>query len=145
MMRAPLLLPPLLGILALLPAHAGTPPDRVLRLESAVLAPCCYTEPVSRHQSEIAMKMRLEIAKWVEQGKSDEEILATYVERYGAKVLVDPNSVPRDWSYQLPWLLSAAAAMGLAAMIWRWRRAAPATAASSPLPDNLPDLPPEDE
>jgi len=38
---------------------------RVERLEHAVLAPCCYTEPVAIHQSEIAVKMRLEIAKWV--------------------------------------------------------------------------------
>jgi hypothetical protein len=28
-------------------------------LEHAVLAPCCYTEPVAIHQSEIAVKMRL--------------------------------------------------------------------------------------
>ena len=124
-MRARLLSLPLLGVLALLPVYAGAPPDRVLRLENAVLAPCCYTEPVSRHQSEIAMKMWLEIARWVDEGRPDDEILATYVERYGSKVLVDPNTLPRDWSYQLPWLLSAVAAIALAAMIRRWRRATP--------------------
>ncbi len=144
-MRTRLLSLPLLGMLALLPAHAGAQPDRVLRLENAVLAPCCYSEPVSRHQSEIALKMRLEIARWVDEGRSDEEILATYIERYGNKVLVDPNTLPRDWSYQLPWLLSAVAAIGLAAMIRRWRRATPATVAAAPPPENLPGLPPEDE
>ncbi len=144
-MRTRLLSLPLLGVLALLPVYAGAPPDRVLRLENAVLAPCCYTEPVSRHQSEIAMKMRLEIARWVDEGRPDDEILATYVERYGSKVLVDPNTLPRDWSYQLPWLLSAVAAIALAAMIRRWRRATPATASDSLPAENLPDLPPEDE
>ena len=37
---------------------AEAPNARIERLEGAVLAPCCYTEPVSIHQSEIALKMR---------------------------------------------------------------------------------------
>ena len=44
---------------------------RVDHLEHAVLAPCCYTEPVAIHQSEIAVKMRLEIVKWVAMGRPD--------------------------------------------------------------------------
>jgi cytochrome c-type biogenesis protein CcmH/NrfF len=36
---------------------------RVERLEHAVLAPCCCTQTVAVHQSEIAVKMRLQIAK----------------------------------------------------------------------------------
>jgi cytochrome c-type biogenesis protein CcmH/NrfF len=130
-------------IAACLPAFAGAQPDRVLRLENAVLAPCCYTEPVSRHQSEIAMKMRLEIAKWVDQGRPDDEILAEYVSRYGAKVLVDPNTLPRPWSYWVPWVLVAFAAVGTGALVLRWRRAAPAPAPAPAGP--LPDLPPDEE
>jgi cytochrome c-type biogenesis protein CcmH/NrfF len=42
---------------------------------------------VGQHQSEIAVQMRVQIAKWVGQGRTDEEILNTYAERYGAKVL----------------------------------------------------------
>ena len=47
----------LAGVFAL-PATAETPDEqkaRVQRIEDAVLAPCCYTEPVSRHQSEVAI------------------------------------------------------------------------------------------
>ena len=78
--------------LALLPAlvlaeTAEKQQARVERLEHAVLAPCCYTEPVAIHQSEIAVKMRLEIAKWVAAGRSDREIIDTYVGLYGSKVL----------------------------------------------------------
>jgi cytochrome c-type biogenesis protein CcmH/NrfF len=87
-----------IGVFALLPflAQGGAPQEqhaRIQRLEKAVLAPCCYTETVGQHQSEIAVQMRVEIAKWVEQGRTDEEILDTYAKRYGAKVLVDPNTV----------------------------------------------------
>ena len=104
-----------------------------------MLAPCCYTEPVSRHQSEIAMKMRLEIAKWVEAGRSDEKILAVYVDRYGAKILADPTSAPQEWSYLVPWILTFAAGIALSVMVLRWRRRAPA-----PEP-NLPDLPADED
>ncbi|MBS1856509.1 MAG: cytochrome c-type biogenesis protein CcmH [Acidobacteria bacterium] len=130
-------------IAACLPAFAGAQPDRVAHLENSVLAPCCYTEPVSRHQSEIAMKMRLEIAKWVEQGRSDEDILAEYVARYGAKVLVDPSTLPRPWSYWVPWVLVALASVGTGALVLRLRRAAPAPAPAFAGP--LPDLPPDEE
>jgi len=77
---------------------------RIARLEDAVLAPCCYTEPVSRHQSEIALKMRIEIAKWVLAGRTDREILGTYVDLYGARVLVDPRTRPEWWTPWIPWL-----------------------------------------
>jgi cytochrome c-type biogenesis protein CcmH/NrfF len=132
-----------LGWFAALPAGAGGQSDRVLRLENTVLAPCCYTEPVSIHQSEIAMKMRLEIAKWVEQGKSDDEILAEYKGRYGAKVMVDPRSIPQEWSYVVPWMMTIAAGTALSVMVWRWRRRAPAPAMVST--QNLPDLPPDED
>jgi cytochrome c-type biogenesis protein CcmH/NrfF len=69
--------------------------SRIEHLENALLAPCCYSEPVSRHRSEIALRMREEIANWVAQGKPDREILDIYKARYGARVLVEPEG--RAW------------------------------------------------
>jgi cytochrome c-type biogenesis protein CcmH/NrfF len=113
-------------------------------LEHAVLAPCCYTEPVAIHQSEIAVKMRLEIVKWVAAGKTDQEILNTYVGLYGARILVDPTTAPRWWIAWVPWL---ALAFGVAGGFWllqRWHAGPgiePAAAGGQPI--ELPDL--EDE
>ena len=90
-----------------LPARAAAADGqkaRIERLQDAVLAPCCYTEPVSKHQSEIAVKMRLEIAKWVTEGRTDQQILGTYVQLYGAKVLVDPRTRPGWWTPWIPWM-----------------------------------------
>ena len=95
--------------------------ERIQRLEKAVLAPCCYTETVGQHQSEIAVQMRVEIAKWVAQGRSDEEILDTYAQRYGAKVLVDPNTIPKGWTLVVPWTVAGLGMLGGAWMLWRWR------------------------
>ncbi len=114
---------------------------RVDRLEHAVLAPCCYEESVAIHQSEIALKMRLEIVKWVAQGKSDQEILKTYTALYGNEVLVNPRTVPRGWMPFFPWLLVI---LGVFLVVWllkRWRAAPiPAVAASDTEVQNLPDF-----
>jgi cytochrome c-type biogenesis protein CcmH len=142
--RAVLLLSALIALpVGAAPAEtSGEQQARVQRIEDAVLAPCCYAEPVSRHQSEIAVRMRLEITKWVAAGKTDQEILDAYVQRYGAKVLVDPRMKPGPWTHSVPWLALAA---GTAFTIWllrRWR-SGPMPAPSSSA-ETLPDLKDED-
>lgn len=130
----------LLPLLALAET-AEQPQVRVDRLEHAVLAPCCYTESVAIHQSEIAVKMRLEIAKWVAAGKSDQEILDTYAGLYGSKVLVDPRTVPRGWTPFAPWLVLILGVFLVAWLLKRWRAAPrPATTLSVTEVLNLPDL-----
>jgi cytochrome c-type biogenesis protein CcmH/NrfF len=119
---------------------------RVARLEDAVLAPCCYTEPVSRHQSEIAVKMRLEIAKWVGEGRSDREILDAYVQRYGAKVLVDPRTKPAWWMPWVPWsVLILAMPLGYW-LLQQWHaKSVPALSVTGVEPSALPDFECEEE
>ena len=130
-------------------AHAESQKEqdaRIARLQDAVLAPCCYTEPVSRHQSEIALKMRIEIAKWVTAGKTDREILGAYIDLYGSKVLVDPRSKPGAWTPWVPWL-TLILAMAFGCWLLRHWRAAPVPAGMSPgasEPGDLPDFEIED-
>ena len=107
-----------------------------------MLAPCYYTEPASRHQSEVAIKMRIEIAKWVEEGKTDQEILDTYLQQYGSRVPVDPRSIAGWWT---PWVprLAAIFAIGLGFWLVRhWRAKALPAALLSPGPEaaELPDF-----
>jgi cytochrome c-type biogenesis protein CcmH/NrfF len=118
----------LIGSLVLLSLLASpeTPAQqraRIERLEDAILAPCCYAEPISRHQSEIAIQMRLQIAQWVAQGRSDQDILHSYTKLYGAKVLVDPATAPREWMYLVPWIALALGGMLAAWLLKRWRNA----------------------
>jgi cytochrome c-type biogenesis protein CcmH/NrfF len=115
------------------PASAATANDqeaRIKRIEASVLAPCCYTEPVSIHQSEIAVKMRLEIARWVAAGRTDREILDTYVQQYGSKVLVDPRTIPGWWAPWIPWLTVIAAMCFGFWLLRRWQ--------AKPVPDAMP-------
>ncbi len=119
---------------------------RIGRLERAVLAPCCYAEPVAIHQSEIALKMRLEIAKWVISGKSDQEILGAYVQEYGAKVLVDPRTIPAWWTPWIPWLTVVFGVAVVFLILKRWRSNRLPPAPPSGFEDRpLPDIDIEDE
>ena len=85
-------------ILLLLLATTVIPPtpsphqsERIVHLEDSLLAPCCYTQPVSKHMSDIAFDMRREISEMVLDGKSDREILDHYKALYGLQILVDPE------------------------------------------------------
>ena len=64
---------------------------RIEALQGSLLAPCCYAEPVSRHQSEVALRMKVEIARSVAAGKSDEEIIAAYKQQFGDRVYQPPK------------------------------------------------------
>ncbi len=98
-----------------------SPEQRITALENKLLAPCCYSEPVSRHQSEVALRMRLEIARLVQEGKSDNEIIDGYVNQYGQKVIADFAPTP-SWAHLVPWLLVPLGSIGLAVWIRRMVR-----------------------
>jgi formate-dependent nitrite reductase complex subunit NrfG len=113
------------ALLLLLPALAGagdSPSEqraRIQALENMFLAPCCYSEPVSRHRSDVALQMRAEIARWVAEGRSDREIIDTYKQRYGARVLVEPEGLQWWWMHVVPWVVLL---LGLALTIGLLRR-----------------------
>lgn len=111
-----------LAALILCAAGASAANPRVEALERVLLAPCCYKEPISRHHSEVATKMKLEVAESVAEGKSDEEILNAYRERYGARVVVPPEPDPSPWIRGIPWLAAAAGGVVVAWILARWRR-----------------------
>jgi cytochrome c-type biogenesis protein CcmH/NrfF len=93
------------GRAAIDPAAGG----RIASLENRLLAPCCYEEPVSRHQSEAALKMRMEIERLVTAGKSEQEVIDYYVREYGSKIMAGYAPTP-GWAQFVPWGLAIAAA-----------------------------------
>ncbi len=63
---------------------------RARALEAKLMAPCCFTQTIDQHESDIARQMRTEVRAWLAQGFSDQQILDIYVERYGARILAVP-------------------------------------------------------
>ena len=93
--------------------------DRIRALQEKLIAPCCWSESVAMHRSEIAAEMRAEIARMVQEGRTDREILDFYKARYGARILMEPEGQLRLWAYTIP---AVATAAGLALVVWMIRR-----------------------
>ncbi|MCS7043259.1 MAG: cytochrome c-type biogenesis protein CcmH [Bryobacteraceae bacterium] len=97
----------------------GQAKDRARSLQEKLVAPCCWSESVASHRSEIAAEIRAEISRMVAEGKSDREILDFYKAKYGARILMEPEGELRLWAYTIP---VAASIVGLAFVIWIIRR-----------------------
>ena len=115
------------GMDALAEEGAGLVPSDIdveaKAIENMLMAPCCWTQPVSKHYSGVATEMRKEIRRRLSEGQTREQILAHYVGRYGTRILSMP---PRQgfslMAYILPVLFLAGGGVVLTALLGRRRR-----------------------
>lgn len=64
------------------------------RLEGRIMAPCCWMQTIDIHASPIAEELRGEIRRRLKAGETPEAIEASFVQRYGPKILAVPDSSP---------------------------------------------------
>jgi cytochrome c-type biogenesis protein CcmH len=64
------------------------------RLEGRIMAPCCWNQTIDIHGSEPSYELRREIRRRLKAGESADAIEASFVQRYGAKILAVPDSSP---------------------------------------------------
>ena len=111
--------------------------DQVREIEDSLIAPCCWSQPVSQHYSEVAEQIRNEVQAMVASGKSRDEILDYYVAKYGERILATPR--PKGFNslvYILPWAALIVGALVLAMLLKKLRSPDPAaTAEPAALPD----------
>jgi cytochrome c-type biogenesis protein CcmH len=109
--------------------------EKAREIEDNLIAPCCWTQPVSQHYSEVSEQIRQEVRAMVEAGKSRDEIFDYYVAKYGERILAAPRAKGFNaLAYILPW---AALALGAGLLIVLLRKV------RSPAPARIPDpLPP---
>ena len=69
----------------------------IRKIEGRIMAPCCYTQTILEHQSQVAEDMREEVTAMVASGKNEPEIIEYYRTKYGETILV----VPDGWSGRL--------------------------------------------
>lgn len=122
-----------LGASAAEPATAtDTAEARAQALEAKLMAPCCFTQTIDQHESDIARQMRAEVRAWLGQGFSDQQILDLYVERYGARILAVPP--PQGFNrllYWMPYLVTLALLTAVCLTLWVWYRRAHSPGASA--------------
>ena len=117
-----------LTALVLVVAFAGTAPtsgvsdERLFALAERLKCQQCVGESVAGSQSPSAVQFREEIAAQMGAGRTDDEILNFFVDRYGREVLLNP---PSSGLGSLVWIVpvvaGAAALLALAATFRRWR------------------------
>ncbi len=111
--------------------------DKVREIEDSIIAPCCWSQPVSQHYSEVAEQIRNEVQTMVAAGKSRDEILDFYVAKYGERILATPRA--RGFNslvYILPWAALIAGASLLLLLLKKLRKPGVAV---EPAPAALPD------
>ena len=76
--------------------------ERYNKVTHALVAPCCWREAIAIHRSAEALQMLDEVEQLVASGRSEQEIKAIYVARYGVRILADPPGREGQWLYVMP-------------------------------------------
>ena len=63
------------------------------RLEDELIAPCCFRQTVAHHDSEIATHIKQSIREQIALGRSEREILDSFVALYGEAILAEPRAL----------------------------------------------------
>lgn len=66
---------------------------RYHRLCQNLIAPCCWSQTVELHSSAAAEQCRVEVATLIRDGRSDREILDSFIQRYGVRILAEPEGI----------------------------------------------------
>ncbi len=99
-----------------------TPAQRAASIESVVRCPTCEDLSVAQSSAPTAVAVRAAVAQQIAAGRSDQQIEAYLVDRYGSSIVLDPPA--RGWSL-LVWLFPLAGglvALGAVArvLVRRW-------------------------
>ena len=96
--------------------------DRVRAIAASIKCPTCRSQSVLDSDAPASEAARVEIARQVEAGRTDAEIRAYFVSRYGEEILLNP---PRSGIAGLVWVLPVAGLVlslaGLVVAFRRWR------------------------
>lgn len=101
---------------------AGAEGPGAKALEARLLAPCCWNGTLDMHDSELAQSLRREIEERAGRGESIDAIEADMLGRYGARMRGLPNAGALSSTVVALFAAIAAGAIGIGAMVVRWRR-----------------------
>ncbi len=113
-------------LLALVLAHpdglTSRQTEEIRKVESRLLAPCCYTQSIAVHGSDIAVQMRGEVAEMVAHGETEEQIVSHYRNIYGERILIVPDGLTGRILFSVPLLTSALGCLVLFVCLQRMLR-----------------------
>lgn len=128
-------------VLALTVAVAQPDPAAIERqakeLEAKLIAPCCWSQQVSVHQSPASDEIKAAVRRMLADGKTPQQILDIYVEEYGDRILAEPPARGFNAAlYVAPWIFLVASVGLVVVVIKRLRTpgtAVPVAAEQAPV------------
>ena len=75
-------------------------------INKMLMCPVCPGESIDQSQNDLAINMKAIVKEQISEGKTDDEILDYFVQKYGVVVLMEP---PRDGFGILAWLIPVVA------------------------------------
>ncbi|HSK08560.1 MAG TPA: cytochrome c-type biogenesis protein CcmH [Vicinamibacterales bacterium] len=126
----------LVALLTAAPPLSGPALETEARqIETMLIAPCCWNQQVSEHQSPASDEVKKEVRAMLAAGASRQEVLDSFAARYGNRILAEPPAVGfTRFLYVLPWVFFGGSAIGLTFLVRRMsaRRPAPEPSAANP-------------
>lgn len=108
------------------------------KIETMLIAPCCWRQPVAEHYSAAADQIRTDVRVMLASGLTQDQILQKYVAEYGERILSQPPARGfNSLAYLLPVLFLACGA-GVALLVVRRLRPAHAKVAAAQPSDKAP-------
>ncbi|HEY7452476.1 MAG TPA: cytochrome c-type biogenesis protein CcmH [Candidatus Limnocylindria bacterium] len=132
------------ALLILRPAPPASVDEQVDAIASELRCPDCAGLSAADSPTRAAAEIRREVAQQVTTGRTEDEIKASFVARYGSWILLEPPGVA---PWLIPLLVTAVGAVGLAAWLLRPGRAnevagPPPDGADAPAPNTGVPSPP---
>jgi len=133
-------------LVLILALSVGGPPtgaalEREARaIDAMLVAPCCFSQQVSVHQSDAAQQVKQDVRRRLAAGETQRQIVDAYVATYGKHILAEPRAEGFDLMlYATPFLMLLASVALIPLIIRRvsMHRLADATA-SGPRSDAAP-------
>jgi cytochrome c-type biogenesis protein CcmH len=127
----------LLAVVLALSLGQSPPPADLERearaIDATLVAPCCFRQEVSVHQSAAADEVRRDVRARLTAGQTREQIIDAYVSRYGKRILVEPPAVGFDLMlYIMPFVMLIASLAFVTMVLRRFTRiSSPNTPASA--------------
>ncbi len=106
-------------------AQAGTVDleNTAREIEGNLMAPCCWSQTIDYHTSNISKEMRLEVKEMLARGESKDEIIAHYVRQYGQRILAVPPATGFNLTvFVLPGLFLVGGGWGVVVVVRKWRQ-----------------------
>lgn len=99
---------------------------RAKKLSSRLRCPVCQGESIQDSPAELALQMRAVVREQIVVGRSDEQVLEYFVQKYGQWILLEPRAEGINLIvYWVPIVFLLIGAAGLWVIVRRWTKPRP--------------------